>query len=76
MGSLQLWTKNGRAEVFLAGHSMGITPVTLDLPAGTTALVLKPVGGGEARTVSVAIQPGAASFITVPLAVPAHAANE
>jgi len=61
-------TKNGRAEVYLNARLMGTTPLTLDLPAGRIALTLKPVGGGESRSVTVAIQPGAMSFITVPLA--------
>jgi eukaryotic-like serine/threonine-protein kinase len=67
-GSVQLMTKNGRAEVYLNARLMGTTPLTLDLPAGHTVLTLKPVSGGEARSVTVAIQPGAMSFITVPLA--------
>ena len=75
-GSVQLLTKNGRAEVYLAGRLLGVTPLTLDLPPGTASLLLKPVGGGEPRTVSVAIQTGAASFITVPLTVPTSAAND
>jgi len=70
-GSVQLMTKNGRAEVYVNARLMGTTPLTLDLPAGRTALTLKPVGGGESRSVTVAIQPGAMSFITVPLAAPA-----
>lgn len=74
-GSVQLLTKNGRAEVYLGGRLLGVTPLTLDLPAGTASLLLKPVGGGEPRTVSVAIQTGTASF-TVPLSVPAHVAND
>lgn len=69
-GSVQLMTKNGRAEVYLGARLMGVTPLTLDLPAGSTALTLKPVGGGEVRSVTVAVQAGAMSFITVPLAVP------
>ncbi len=73
---MQLLTKNGRAEVYLAGRLLGVTPLTLDLPPGTASLLLKPVGGGEPRTVSVAIQTGAASFITVPLTVPTSAAND
>ena len=75
-GSVQLLTKNGRAEVYLGGRLLGVTPLTLDLPAGTASLLLKPVGGGEPRTVSVAIQTGAASFITVPLTVPTQAGND
>ena len=71
-GSVQLMTKNGRAEVYVGGRMMGVTPLTLDLPPGQAVLVLKPVGGGESRTVTVAIQTGASSFITVPLSVPAH----
>lgn len=74
-GSVQLLTKNGRAEVYLAGRMVGVTPLTLDLPAGNTALLLKPVAGGESRTVNVTIQTGATSFITVPLTVAAPAAS-
>ena len=74
-GSVQLMTKNGRAEVYLAGRLLGVTPLTLDLPPGSSSLLLKPVGGGESRTVSVAIQTGATSFITVPLTVAAPAAS-
>jgi hypothetical protein len=66
-GSVQVMTKNGRAEVYVNARLMGITPLTLDLPAGHVALTLKPISGGEARSVTVAIQPGAMSFITVPL---------
>jgi hypothetical protein len=68
-------TKNGRAEVYVNARLMGTTPLTLDLPAGHVALTLKPLGGGDARTVTVAIQPGAMSFITVPLAPPAQPAT-
>jgi hypothetical protein len=75
-GSVQLSTKNGRAEVYLGSKLLGVTPLTLDLPVGSASLLLKPIDGGEPRAVSVAIQPGAASFITVPLSVPAHVANE
>lgn len=75
-GSVQLMTKNGRAEVYANARLMGTTPLTLDLPAGHVTLTLKPVGGGEARSVTVAIQPGAMSFITVPLAPPTSAAPQ
>jgi len=70
-GSVQLMTKNGRAEVYLDSRMLGTTPLTIDLPVGRSALTLKPVDGGESRSVTVAIQPGAMSFITVPLATPA-----
>jgi serine/threonine-protein kinase len=69
-GSVQLMTKNGRAEVYLDARLMGTTPLTLDLPVGRVALTLKPIAGGETRSVTVAIQAGAMSFITVPLAIP------
>jgi eukaryotic-like serine/threonine-protein kinase len=69
-GSVQLNTKNGRAEVYVGGRLMGVTPLTLDLPTGPATLLLKPVSGGEPRSVTVAIQMGATSFITVPLSVP------
>jgi len=75
LGSVQLMTKNGRAEVYLGGRMMGVTPLTLDLPPGQAVLLLKPVGGGESRTVTVAIQTGAASFITVPLTVSPRVEN-
>jgi serine/threonine-protein kinase len=74
-GSVQLNTKNGRAEVFVGGRLMGVTPVTLDLPAGPAVLTLKPVGGGEPRSVTVSIQLGAVSFVTVPLTVPTPVEN-
>ena len=74
-GSVQLMTKNGHAEVYLGSRLMGTTPLTLDLPVGHVALTLKPVGGGESRNVTVAIQPGAMSFITVPLAAPVPIAS-
>jgi len=63
-------TKNGHAEVYLGAQLLGVTPLTLDLPVGTASLLLKPVGGGDPRGVSVSIQPGATSFISVPLTVP------
>jgi len=69
-GSVQLMTKNGHAEVYLGAQLLGVTPLTLDLPVGTASLLLKPVGGGDPRGVSVSIQPGATSFISVPLTVP------
>ena len=72
LGSVQLMTKNGRAEVFFGGRSMGVTPVTLDLPPGPASLTLEPVNGGEPQSVTVAIKVGTVSFITVPLAVPTH----
>ncbi|HYP98275.1 MAG TPA: protein kinase [Polyangiaceae bacterium] len=74
-GSVQLMTKNGHAEVYVGSRLMGTTPLTLDLPVGHVALTLKPVGGGESRNVTVAIQPGAMSFITVPLAAPVPTAS-
>ncbi|HKO52961.1 MAG TPA: serine/threonine-protein kinase [Polyangiaceae bacterium] len=69
-GSVQLMTRNGRAEVYLGARLLGTTPLTVDLPTGTVSLLLKPIAGGEPRSVNVAIQPGATSFISVPLSVP------
>ena len=69
-GSVQLMTRNGRAEVYLGARLLGMTPLTLDLPTGTVSLLLKPVAGGEPRSVTVAIQAGATSFISVPLTAP------
>ena len=69
-GSVQLMTKNGRAEVYAGGRLLGVTPLTLDLPPGTAVLLLKPVAGGDPRVVNVAIRAGAASFVTVSLAAP------
>jgi eukaryotic-like serine/threonine-protein kinase len=74
-GSVQVNTKNGRAEVYVGGRLLGTTPLTLDLPPGPAALTLKPLGGGEPRSVTVVVVLGAMSFITVPLTVPTAAAN-
>jgi len=69
-GSVQLMTRNGHAEVYLGARLLGVTPLTIDLPTGTVSLLLKPVAGGEPRSVTVAIQAGATSFISVPLTAP------
>jgi eukaryotic-like serine/threonine-protein kinase len=74
-GAVQLNTKNGRAEVYVGGRLMGITPLTLDLPTGTATLTLKPISGGESHSVTVVVQMGAVSFITVPLTPPTPVAQ-
>lgn len=61
--------------MFAAGRFLGVTPLTLDLPPGPAALTLKPIGGGEPRNVTVTIQLGAVSFVTVPLSIPTPVEN-
>ncbi len=73
-GSVMLMTKNGRAEVYLAGRMLGTTPLTLELPAGNSTLQLKPIGGGEMQSVTVAVKAGSGSLLTVPLIVAAKPA--
>jgi serine/threonine protein kinase len=45
------------AQVVVDGELRGVTPTTLTLPSGTHKLELR--GGGEPRTIAVAVAPGA-----------------
>lgn len=69
-GSVQVDTKNGQATVYLGARALGTTPLTVDLPAGAQSLRLVPVSGGEPVAVSVNVERGAESFVTVTLVAP------
>ena len=67
-GSVQLETQGGRAEVLIGNSVLGTTPMTLDLPPGNHTLELKPLTGGELRTIDLSIVAGTDSFVSVTLA--------
>ncbi len=66
-GSVRVDTKNGEASVLFEGHTLGTTPVTLDLPVGQHTLLLEPLHGGAPLPVNVRIDEDATSLVTVAL---------
>jgi PEGA domain len=55
------------AEIYLGDTPLGATPATIDLPAGTYALELKPLNGGAPSAVNVTITTGSTDLVVVTL---------
>lgn len=67
MGSVQLLSQGGPADVFFQGRPLGRTPVKVKLPPGDNRLQFKPVSGGQEVSVTVHVEPGSSSFASVKL---------
>ncbi|WP_053234233.1 serine/threonine-protein kinase [Sandaracinus amylolyticus] len=68
VGSLDVATPGGWAEVWLDGRRLGHTPGRFELPVGRHTLVLRPGGGGEERRAAVRIVGGQLARLRVELA--------
>ena len=68
-GSVSVTASQGAGEVFENGVLLGRTPARLSLPPGKHFLMVRPLGGGPSRGVTVDVTAGGMALVT--LALPA-----
>ena len=66
-GSVVIETKNGDALALQGDRKLGLTPLTVSLPAGAQNLRLEPISGGAAVLLTVIVAKDAVSRVTVSL---------
>jgi serine/threonine-protein kinase len=67
LGTINLVTRGGWAEIYKGKEPLGSTPRRLTLPAGRHKLVLKPFGTGNPKTVFVRVQANKTKNVSVRL---------
>jgi len=67
LGTINLVTRGGWAEIYSGEKSLGSTPRRLKLPAGRHRLVLKPFGDGEPKPIFVNVDAGKTKQVSVQL---------
>jgi len=67
LGTINLVTRGGWAEIYSGKKSLGTTPRRLKLPAGRHRLVLRPFGDGKPKPVFVNVDAGKTKQVSIQL---------